>query len=168
MAYSVSTRFRQENFIDYFSVNPPLDQSMICTLPTAYRTAFSRNQLELLEGRLVYYEQISFANKYICRSIVHFSLSTNVLIVCILHQLLGIWMNSKLYIEFFSVSFGHECVPVLTNGSKNVHTVHSYTAGDVVVKNGCSLSLLVFLLLFFTWIYGYTVIIPIIMVIWLL
>ena len=48
-------------FIDHLSINVPLSQSTILKLPTAYRTALSRNQLGLLGGHLIYYEQISFA-----------------------------------------------------------------------------------------------------------
>ena len=61
-------------FINNFSVHILLDQATILTLPVAYRTALSRNQLGLLEGRLVYYEHISLANKHICRIVIYFSL----------------------------------------------------------------------------------------------
>ena len=51
-------------FLDHLSINAPLDQSSIRTLPAAYRTAIARNQIELLSGRLVYYEKNSFAHKH--------------------------------------------------------------------------------------------------------
>ena len=57
-------------FYDHFTLNAPLNQSTILNLPEAYRTALSCNQLGLLEGRLVYYEQLSFANKHIYRIVV--------------------------------------------------------------------------------------------------
>ena len=60
-------------FLDHLLINAPLDQSTIRTLPAAYRTAIARNQIGLLSGRLVYYEQISFAHKHICRIIVPLS-----------------------------------------------------------------------------------------------
>ena len=59
-----------KNFIDHFTLNAPLDQSTILNFPEVYRTARSRNQLGLLEGRLVYYEQLSFAIKHISRIVV--------------------------------------------------------------------------------------------------
>ena len=40
----------------------------------AYRTAIFQNQIGLLYGRLVYYEQNSFASKDICRIVVSLSL----------------------------------------------------------------------------------------------
>ena len=59
--------------IDRFTLNVQLDQSTILNLPAAYRTYLLCNQLGLLEGCLVYYEQLSFANKHICRIVVPFS-----------------------------------------------------------------------------------------------
>ena len=61
-------------FLDHLSINTPLDQSTIRTLPAAYRTTIARNQIGLLSGRLVYYEQITFAHKHICRIVVLLSL----------------------------------------------------------------------------------------------
>ena len=61
-------------FLDYLFINAPLNQSTIRTLPAAYRTAIARNQIKLLSGRLVYYEQNSFAHKCICRIVVPLSL----------------------------------------------------------------------------------------------
>ena len=61
-------------FLDHLSINAPLDQSTICTLPAAYRTVIARNQIGLLSDRLVYYERITFANKHICRIVVPLSL----------------------------------------------------------------------------------------------
>ena len=76
--YTWNKAYQQDSdtniFIDHLSVNAPLDQSTILTLPVACRTALFRNQLGILEGRLVYYEYISFANKHICRIVVSFSL----------------------------------------------------------------------------------------------
>ena len=65
--------FDTKLFIDYFTINAPLDQSTILNLLEAYRTALSRNQLGHLEGRLVYYEQLYFANKHIYRTVVPLS-----------------------------------------------------------------------------------------------
>ena len=67
-----------KNVFDHFTLNDPLDQSTILNLPVAYRTALYRNQLGLLEGRLVYYEQLSFTNKHICRIVVPLSLRHNI------------------------------------------------------------------------------------------
>ena len=63
---------------NHYTLNNPLDQSTIPNLSVAYRTALSRNQLGLLEGRLVYYEKLSFANKNICRIVVPLSLSRKI------------------------------------------------------------------------------------------
>ena len=60
--------------IDHLSVNAPFGQKTIVNLPAAYRTAIARNQIVFLGGRLVYYEAISVAIKYICRIIVPSSL----------------------------------------------------------------------------------------------
>ena len=64
-------------FLDHLSINAPLDQSTIRTLPAAYRTAISRNQIGFFSSRLVYYEQISFSHKHICRIVVPLSLCRN-------------------------------------------------------------------------------------------
>ena len=63
-----------KNVFDHFTLNDPLDQSTILNLPEAYRKVLSRNQLELLGDGLVYYGQLSFANKHICRIVVPLSL----------------------------------------------------------------------------------------------
>ena len=58
--YTWYTAYQQDSdtkiFIDHFSVNTSFDQSTILTLQLAYRAALSRNQLGILEDRLVYYE----------------------------------------------------------------------------------------------------------------
>ena len=61
-------------FLDHLSINAPLDQSTIRTLPAACRTTIARNQIGLLSGRLVYYEHISFAHRHIHRIVVPLSL----------------------------------------------------------------------------------------------
>ena len=68
------TAYQQDSdtkfFIDHCTLNAPLDQSTILNFQAAYRIARSRSQLGLLEGRLVYYEQLSFAIKHISRIVV--------------------------------------------------------------------------------------------------
>ena len=58
--YTWYTAYQQDSdtkiCIDRFSVNTLFDQSTILILQLAYRAALSRNQLGILEGRLVYYE----------------------------------------------------------------------------------------------------------------
>ena len=68
-------------FLYHLPINASLDQSTIRRILAAYRTAISRNQIELLSGRLVYYEQISFANKRIYRIVVPLSLCRNFFIL---------------------------------------------------------------------------------------
>ena len=68
----------KKHSINHFSINASLDQFTIFKLPAAYHTVLSRNQLVILEGRLVYYKQISFTNKHICRIAVYFSLRRNI------------------------------------------------------------------------------------------
>lgn len=53
--------------IDHLSISSPLDQMTILRIRTGYRTTIARNRVGFLGGRLVYYDHISFANKYICR-----------------------------------------------------------------------------------------------------
>ena len=60
--------------IDNFFINNPLDQSIILKMLAAYITDISCNQLGVLEDRLVYYDQITFVHKHICRIIVLFYL----------------------------------------------------------------------------------------------
>ena len=66
--------FEIKLFLDHLSINAPLDQSTIRTLPAAYCTVIARNQIRILSDRLVYYEHISIAHKYICRIVVPLSL----------------------------------------------------------------------------------------------
>ena len=68
-------------FLDHLSINASLDQSTIRTLPAVYRTAIARNQIGLLSGQLVYYEQITFANKHICRIVVPLSLRRKIFVL---------------------------------------------------------------------------------------
>ena len=68
-------------FLHHFSINNPLDQSTIRSLPAAYRTTISQNQIGLLRSRFVYYEHISFAHKHICRIVVHLSLRSKILVL---------------------------------------------------------------------------------------
>ena len=70
---------KTKTFLDHLSINTPLDQSTIRSLPIAYRTDIAQNQIGLLSGRLVYYNQISFAHKYICPIIVPLFLRRNFL-----------------------------------------------------------------------------------------
>ena len=66
--------YQQDPETNLIILNAPLDQAIILKLWTRYHTAITRNQIWFLGGRLVYYEHISFANKYICRIVVPSSL----------------------------------------------------------------------------------------------
>ena len=59
---------------DRLSINSSLDQPTILQLPVAYRSAIARNPLGLLEGRFVYYDQVSTISNHICRIVVPLSL----------------------------------------------------------------------------------------------
>ena len=60
--------------LDRLSISTPLDKPTIFHLPEAYRTVIARNLLGILEGRLVYYEQIATITNHICRIVVPISL----------------------------------------------------------------------------------------------
>ena len=60
--------------LDRLSISNPLDKPTILHLPAAYRTAIARNLLGILEGRLVYYEQVATVTNHICRIVVPISL----------------------------------------------------------------------------------------------
>ena len=62
-------------FLDRLSTSTPLDKPIILHLPAAYRTAIAHNFLGILEGRLVYYEQMVTVTNHICRIVVPISLS---------------------------------------------------------------------------------------------
>ena len=135
MAYSVSTRFRHKTFIDHFSINASFDQSTILTLPKAYRTSLSLNQLELLEGRLVYYEHIFFVNKHICRIVVPFPFHHKMFNLTHATPVAGNMGEYKYLYRIRLRFFWPRICTDIKEWIQNFLTVHSHTTGYVVVKN---------------------------------
>ena len=111
-------------FLDHLSNNAPLDQSTIRTLLAAYRTAIAWNQIGLLSGRLVYYEQIYFAHKHICRIVVPLLLRRKKIVLMHASPVAGhIGEYNTLYrirLRFFFP----QCLPISKNGSNNVPIVY--------------------------------------------
>ena len=60
--------------LDRLSISTPLDKQTIFHLSAACRTAIARNLLNILEGRLVYYEKVTTVTNHICRIVVPISL----------------------------------------------------------------------------------------------
>ena len=56
--------------LDRLSISTPLDKPTILHLPEAYGTAIARNLLGIIEGSLVYYENIDTITNHICRIVV--------------------------------------------------------------------------------------------------
>ena len=64
----------QKSSSTIFFINSTLDQLEILKVPVIYHTDLSHSQFRVLEGCLIFYEQIFFANKHICRIVVPFPL----------------------------------------------------------------------------------------------
>ena len=121
--------------IDHLSISSPLDQTTILRIRTGYRTTIACNQIWFLDGRLIYYEYISFANKYICRIAVSSSLRYTICNLMNATPVTGHMGEYKRYTELAFDTFDLECVQTLKNRSNNVLIVCSNIVGDVVVKS---------------------------------
>ena len=106
-------------FLDHLSINAPLDQSTIRTLPAAYRTAIARYQIGLLSGRLAYYEHITLAHKHICRIVVPLSLRRKFFVLMHASHVAGHMGEYKTLYHIRLRFFGLECVPISRNGFKS-------------------------------------------------
>ena len=129
---------------------------------------FHRCQSGILEGRVVYYEQISFANKYIYRIIVSFSFCHKNINIMHGTDIFGHMGEYKTLYRIRLQLFWSKYVLILKNGSRNVIIVYLHIDEDDVVESWFFLGRLVLPSLYFMWIYGCYVIILVLIIIWLL
>ena len=122
-------------FLDRLSISSPLDKPTILHLPAAYRTAIARNLLGILEGRLVYYEQVATVTNHICCIVV--PISPRHIIFNLIHAT-PIVGHAGEYKTFYRVKlqfFWPRLRSDVTDWINNALIVCSHIIGGVTVKN---------------------------------